>query len=202
MPYDARLEARIIDLIDVGRVDAAAEASVRGYGTEIYGFLVSSLRDRSKADDAFSEWSEDVWKNLAKFRRESSVRTWVYALAHNAAHRLRRTEGRHHKRFVEGGETAAEKIAWEVRSATSPLELTETKDRLREAVNLLDDEDRELVELRLYRKLEWNDIARIVVDADLTGADLKRERDRLAKRYQRSKERLAVLLKEAGLLPT
>ena len=53
---------------------------MRRFGPEILGFLLSATRDDGLAGDAFSVFCEDVWKGLAKFRFESSLRTQAEGL--------------------------------------------------------------------------------------------------------------------------
>lgn len=130
---------------------SAAEALVRGYGPEIFGFLVALLRDSDAADEAFAVFSEDVWRGLPAFKGEASYRTWAYLLARHAALRLNRADQRRRKRLGPWGTSAAEKVAWDVRSTTSPFLRTESKDALRLLRESLEQRERELLVLRVDR---------------------------------------------------
>ena len=67
MPVDDLLEARFSGLA----VNDAAEALVRGYGDEVYSFLVGTLQEKCDADEAFSMFCEDLWRGLGGFRRDA-----------------------------------------------------------------------------------------------------------------------------------
>src|SRR5829696_6670300 len=64
--------------------DAAATTIVRGYGPEVFGYLIALTRDEDRAHDVFSQCCEDLWRGLSGFRRDASARTWVYKLAWHA----------------------------------------------------------------------------------------------------------------------
>ena len=81
----AELEAVVGRHLDSGELAAAATAAIRGYGPEILGYLAAVLRDDDAAAEAFSRFAEDLWKGLPGFRRKSSMRTWAYRVAWNAA---------------------------------------------------------------------------------------------------------------------
>ena len=51
------LEADIARHLDAGEHAAAATALLRGYGSQLLGYLVSVLRDHTVAGDAFSALS-------------------------------------------------------------------------------------------------------------------------------------------------
>jgi RNA polymerase sigma-70 factor (ECF subfamily) len=59
-----------------------------------------------------------------------------------------------------------------------------------------------LLILRVDRGMDWRDLAAAMGDenAPLEGADLDREAARLRKRFERIKDRLRELAREAGLL--
>ena len=90
--YDAFVGERRDDveeqaLEQIRRADLASAATtiVRGYGAEIYGFLVARMRDETAATDAFSMFTEDLWRGLPGFEGRASLRVWAYTLARHAA---------------------------------------------------------------------------------------------------------------------
>lgn len=187
MPFDPNLEARLPAL----EAHDAAEHLLRGYGGEVYSFLVATLRDPADADEAFSMFCEDAWRGLPEFRRASSYRTWTYQIARHAAYRLKRGEGRRNKRTELDGGSAAERVAHEVRTTTAAFLKTDVKDKMRALREALRPENQELLLLRLDRELEWNEIGQI----------LDAEPATLRKRFERLKDQLRVLAEKAGLLP-
>ena len=59
------------------------EEIYRRYSGELFGYLFSLARSRADAEDLLSETFIRALKGLASFRGESSVRTWLYAIARN-----------------------------------------------------------------------------------------------------------------------
>ena len=59
------------------------EEIYRKYSAELFGYLVSQTRSRSDAEDLLSETFVRALTALSSFRGESSIRTWLYAIARN-----------------------------------------------------------------------------------------------------------------------
>ena len=76
-------------------------------------------RDEDLGAEAFAQLGEDRGSRLAAFRWEGSLRSWCYALARNALHRLRRDPCRSPARNV--GLTEVERLAAEQRTPTCDL---------------------------------------------------------------------------------
>ena len=82
-----KLEQTVRWHFEQGRADLAASLAIRHYQSELLGWLNGVLCDEIAARETFSVLCEDIWKGLPGFRWESSFRTWVYQLAHNAVSR-------------------------------------------------------------------------------------------------------------------
>jgi RNA polymerase sigma-70 factor (ECF subfamily) len=78
------------------RGEDAARRLYRTYGQELYGFVLTRLRDRELAEEVVQEIFTRVWRNADAFDAgKGSVRTWLYGIARNAVvdcerHRARR----------------------------------------------------------------------------------------------------------------
>ena len=88
----AELEAEIRRAFDGGDRAGAAAAAVRGYGPEVFGFLVAFHHDAIDAEEVWSRVTERLWKGLDRFAWESSFRTWIYAIARKLSAKLRRND--------------------------------------------------------------------------------------------------------------
>lgn len=195
------VEGTVRAAVAQGDVDGAADIVVRRFGPEILGFLYSVTRDEGLAGDSFSVFCEDVWKGLGKFRFESSLRTWLFTLARNAASRTARAPQRKREVPVEGG-SAIDHVVQEVRASTMRYLKTEVKDSVRKLREALSPDDQTLLVLRIDKKLEWDEIARVMLDEgeDPTPAAHKKKAATLRKRFERVKERLRELATADGLL--
>ncbi|NUO51229.1 MAG: sigma-70 family RNA polymerase sigma factor, partial [Polyangiaceae bacterium] len=134
-----KLEAQIRRLVLRGDIEAATTNALRGYGGEIYGFLLAFHRREDDAADVFSIFSERVWKGIATFDWASSFRTWAYTIARNASLTYRSNATKRAKRFEPLPEgSIIEEIAEEIRSQTRSYLKTELKEqvaRLRESLS-------------------------------------------------------------------
>src|SRR5262245_39903075 len=113
MPKGPRedIENEVRRLAAQGDAAAAAAAAIRGYGPEILGFLFASLRSEEDADDVFSLWSERVFRNILGFSWESSLRTWAYAIARNAAANFVRGKKNRARREIAGQSSEVAAVA-------------------------------------------------------------------------------------------
>ena len=184
------LERTIRERWDAGDLGQAAEAAIRGYGPEIYGFLCAFHRDEEDATEVWSRVTEKLWSGLERFAWESSFRTWIYAIARNVSIRYREEKRRraaHHAPLQTNDDAAAP-----VRTDTQSWLRTSHKDRFAALREALPEDDRMLLVLRVDKDLAWNDLARVMHEGDgpLDGKALEREAARLRKRFQLVKERL------------
>jgi RNA polymerase sigma-70 factor (ECF subfamily) len=200
------LEREIRALWERGELQGAAAAAVRGYGPEIYGFLVAFHRQKDDASEAYAAFTERLWRGLPGFEWQCSFRTWAYAIARNTSLTYRRQARRRAEMYgplPEGSQLSALEQA--PRSDTASYLKTQRQTRMAALRESLPREDQELLVLRVDRKLAWRDLARVL----LHGADrpspcddvLEREAARLRKRFQILKEQLHELGRREGLIP-
>ncbi|CAN5790110.1 hypothetical protein BH11MYX4_BH11MYX4_52540 [soil metagenome] len=173
---------------------AAADAAIRGFGPEIYGFLVAFHRDDEDASEVWSRVTERLWAGLDRFGWHSSFRTWVYAIARNTSIRYRQEKKRRREEALPEGSSVD--LAARIRTDTASWLRTSARDRFAALRDSLPEDDRMLLVLRVDKDLAWNDLARVMLPEDAPPLDeegLKREAARLRKRFQHVKERLLEL---------
>jgi RNA polymerase sigma-70 factor, ECF subfamily len=197
------MDADVARLVAAGDLDKAATQLMEAYGSEIYGFLVNLMSSETAASDVFSQFAEDLWAGLPNFKFKSSARTWLYVLARHAGARYRRTPW--NKKDRRGGDSRIQSLADVARSRTQPWQRTEIKDKFSALRESLEPDDRILLTLRVDRDLPWDEVARVMLDEgsdDASPETLKRECDRLRKRFQLLKNELRKRAEESGLLDT
>jgi RNA polymerase sigma-70 factor (ECF subfamily) len=195
-------EAAIRQAFDEGKPDVAATATFDLYASEILSFLFARFRSDADAQEAFSVFAEDFWVGLPKFAWRSSMRTWAYMLARNAAARYasapQRRAARNLTLSVPDGLT---QMIERVRSITQLHQQTVVKDRVRALRERLEPDDQMLLVLRVDRGLAWRDLAIAMTgDADLDDEAIEREAARLRKAFERVKGDLKRMAKQEGLL--
>jgi RNA polymerase sigma-70 factor (ECF subfamily) len=192
------LEAKIAGMRAGGDLRGAAGAAVEGYGPEVLGFLVTTMRDEEDAREVFAQSCEDLWRGMERFEGRSSIRTWFYVVARHAAARFRRSP---HRRAARAPLSEAEELAERVRTRTLPHLLTAVKDRFAALRDALDPEDQALLVLRVDRAMSFAEIA-AVMSTDQEEDDDARARmtARMRKRFQLLKEEIRERARQAGLL--
>lgn len=191
------IERGVADAIRRGRFDEAASVGLRGYGPEILGFLVAI--GPSTAEDAFSQFCEDMWRALPAFRAQASFRTWAYTLARHAASRIKRDPYSRRRASLSGLGTISA-IAEELRSSTASYLATRVRDRMAQIRDELADEDRELLVLRVDRQMAYQDIARVTLGDDAAEVDVAKRSAALRKRFERLKQEIRERAEREGLV--
>jgi RNA polymerase sigma-70 factor (ECF subfamily) len=198
------LEASLRSLCTAGRYDEATERALRGYGPEVFGFLVGALRTEMDAHDAFSALSDVLWRKLPSFKWESTLRTWLYAAARRVGSSHHRDAARRRRREEAGSDSQLNAVVAAVPTETLRYLRTERRTRLQELRDELPEEDRMLLILRVDRGLGWTELARVTAgtsdDAEPDGEAIARESARLRKRFQLIKERLRETARREGLI--
>ncbi len=198
------LEERVRALCTADDSTAAAAAAVSGYGSELLGFLLGVHPGAADASDVFAETCEVILRKLPDFRWDSTLRTWMYAVARNVSRTYRRDRGRRQRREANIADSAIDRVAATVRTETLAFLRTETKDRLRELRDALPEEDRMLLIVRVDRKLSWDEVARVLREDDsdeaLSPELAKKEAARLRQRFQQIKTRPREAARREGIL--
>lgn len=196
----SEVEAEIRESVARGDYRRAATRVLEVFGPEVLRFLRARLRGGSQAEDAYLEFSEDLWVGLPAFRWESSLRVWLFVLARNAATRIGRSRRREVPLPSEHG--GYPELQEQVRSSTAQYLRTAVKDRMREIRQRLAEDDQTLLILRVDRRLEWRELA-VVMNEVVDGAseeELTRASARVRTRFQAAKKRLRTLAEAEGLL--
>jgi RNA polymerase sigma-70 factor, ECF subfamily len=198
------LERRIRAHWEADDKKRAATLLLEAYGRELLGFLIARLRDHDAALEVFSQFTEDLWRGLDGFRWQCSARVWSYALVRHAASRSVKDARKRHGRQVSLSRAGPlSQIEQKLRTATRTAARTEARSRVAALREMLPVEDQTLIILRVNRKLDWKEIAQVMVDEDggVVSEDmLLKAANRLKKRYQLAKDKLRKMAIEHGIV--
>ena len=127
----------------------------------IYYLALRFLADPQKAEDATHDVFLKAFRKLDQFRREASIRTWLYRIAINHCQNLLQSW---HNRHVTANSDDA---IWEHSAARtdSPLRVLETKElgqRIQQTLDRLSDEYRLLLLLVADEDLSYEEVAALV----------------------------------------
>jgi RNA polymerase sigma-70 factor, ECF subfamily len=66
--------------------DESFEFLVKKYLKPVYNFLYQLTSDKSAIDDLTQETFIKAWKNIKRFKRNKSFKTWIFTIAKNTAY--------------------------------------------------------------------------------------------------------------------
>lgn len=138
------------------RVQVAFEALYRSSRDDVFAYVSGLLRDRSAAEEVTSQAFERAWRKRRQIDpSRGSARTWLFAIARNAA----LDELRRRSRSAELREDAAPAAA----EAADPAdEQAIRRAALRQALAELSSRERELVALKYFAGLSNAEIAEVI----------------------------------------
>jgi RNA polymerase sigma-70 factor (ECF subfamily) len=191
------LEERLRAMGTGGDVSGTATLGIQGYGSEVFGFLLNMLNDRTDAEEVFQQACVDLWLGLGAFRWQSSFRTWAYSVAHNAGLRHRKNQRRCMVQLSDCPE-----LEQAARTATAPFAKTEVKAAIHRLRERLDTEERALLVLRIDRNMSWSEVATAVTSPDACLDERARAQaaQSVRQRFHRLKAKLKEMAEAEGLL--
>jgi RNA polymerase sigma-70 factor (ECF subfamily) len=143
-PVDDR---KVIERVLKGDTEAF-NLLVRQWEKPIYNFILRMIRDRDEAMDLCQESFMKAYRELGTLKDRDRFSAWLYRIAHNTCYsRLRRDAG---KTFVElSPETGEVRMPMDSRLAVET------------ALQHLPEDQREVVVLKIFHSLKFDEIAAI-----------------------------------------
>ena len=139
-----------------GETAALAELYDR-YGRIVFGVLYRTLGSAEPAEEVAQDAFHAAWRRAATYRSDrGSVRTWLLAIARNAAIDWRRTKGKRIEREALIDEAA--ELVEETRVDEGVI-ATLQAERVRAAVAALPEEQRTVLSLAFWSGLSQSEIA-------------------------------------------
>jgi RNA polymerase sigma-70 factor (ECF subfamily) len=143
-PVDDR---KIVERVLKGDADAF-NLLVRQWQKPIYNFIVRMIGDREEAMDLCQEAFMKAYRELATLKDLDRFSAWLYRIAHNTCFsKLRKDQG---KTFVE--------LEPETRASRSSME---NRLAVEKALQHLPEDQREVVVLKVFHSLKFEEIAAI-----------------------------------------
>ena len=127
------------------------------YRTPVYRWLLRLVGNETVAEDLLSDVFLDVWRQAGRFQARSAVSTWLLAIARFKALSARRT-----RKDAELDETIEATVA---DPADDPEVMLAKKHRdqvVREALNELSPEHKEIIDLVYYHEKSVDECAQIL----------------------------------------
>jgi RNA polymerase sigma-70 factor, ECF subfamily len=192
------------DIRLVGELRAGSEGAyeelIARFQQSVYTLALRLLNDPAEAADVVQEVFLKVFRNVAGFRGQSSLKTWIYRITVNEAHNARRWFFRHRRREVELETGAEEERSWEeviADGSRSPFDMAfdhEQQVMIEGAMGRINPSFSEAVVLRDIADLSYEEIAEVL------GISLGTVKSRILRGREALREELANRLQTAPAL--
>ncbi|HVX48904.1 MAG TPA: RNA polymerase sigma factor [Chitinophagaceae bacterium] len=129
------------------------------YHRALYGFLFHMTGRQEQSEDMVQDVFYRMLRSRHTFTGEGEFKTWMYHLARNIIkdyYRKNSRTGTHYE-----AEIFTEKLSVNAQAEEAMQKKMELK-QLREAINNLDEQSREVLVLSRYQELKYNEIAQIL----------------------------------------
>jgi RNA polymerase sigma-70 factor (ECF subfamily) len=147
------VDAELVERYLAGDTAAFDEIMVR-YERQIYRVCYRFVDNREDAMDLAQEVFIKAFEHLGTFRRESSLKTWLYRIAMN--HCINHVK-KHSQEFVEVTEYTGSVHS----TVQHQLEEREQREQFRRLVKMLPPKQKAILELRINEQLSYEEIARV-----------------------------------------
>jgi len=148
---DTDADVQLVERYLTGDLTAFDEIMIR-YERQIFRLCYRFTSNTDDAKDLAQDVFVKVFEHLGNFRRESSLKTWLYRIATN--HCINHAKA-NHRQFVEVTETMGQTST----TVQTVLEEKEQRDRFRGMVKRLPPKQRAILELRIHEQLSYEEIA-------------------------------------------
>jgi len=148
---DAEADNSIVERYLAGDMTAFDELMIR-YERQIFRVCYRFVNNRDDAMDLAQEVFIKAFEHLANFRRESSMKTWLYRIAMN--HCINHVK-KNAREFVEITESVGSTRA----SVHSDMEEREQREQFRLLVKRLPPKQKAILEMRIHEQLSYEEIA-------------------------------------------
>ncbi len=175
--------------------DRAYDELVRSYHAPLYHVACRMLRDPGEAADVTQDIFVKVYRNIGRFKGQSSLRTWIFKIGiREILNRIRWSRRRYrastvtleqHAESVDGNNTPIQ-IADVAPTPEAALEQRECAEAIQQALWKLSSDHRSVVVLRDIRGFTYSEISEILgVSPGTVKSRLARARTELKKRLMR-----------------
>ena len=192
-------DLRLVESLRGGEERAYEELLTR-FQQPVYVLALRLLEDPSGASDVVQEVFLKVFRNVASFRGQSTLKTWIYRITVNEAHNARRWFFRHRRREVELDTSPDDTRNWKENipdEGRSPFEQAFGREQhvmVEAALEKINPIFREAVVLRDISDLSYEEIAEIL------GVSLGTVKSRILRGREALREELAGSLKHRPAL--
>ncbi|MFH1998145.1 MAG: sigma-70 family RNA polymerase sigma factor [Planctomycetota bacterium] len=178
-------DSRLVEMLIKGS-DEAFAALYDTYGSRIFSVVYRIVGDSTESEDVVQEVFLKVLRNIASFNQQSSLYTWLYRIAANAAVDAKKRFGPQHMMSIYKKDGQAFDLESDAENPESVPQREEMAGILREAMDQLSDDHRTILVLREFENMSYSDIAKVLnCSKGTVESRLFRARNRLREKLEK-----------------
>jgi len=127
------------------------------YAPRVFRFVIRMMKDEAKAQELVNDVMMEVWKSAAKFEGRSAVSTWILGIA-----RFRTLNALRGSKLDTVGLDQSPEPEDDSADVSQAKSLEQLRGQLRQALDRLSAEHREVVELTFFHGYSYPEIAQIL----------------------------------------
>lgn len=155
MPHAS--EEEIKKLLDTD-ADKAFRMIIDKFGSRLYWHIRRLVVIHDDADDALQNTFINAWKNMGSFRHESSLFTWLYAIATNEALTLIRKRDKNNLVPIE----EMSEIFAASSEGAAYFDGDEAEMKLQNAILRLPEKQRIVFNMKYYEEMSYEEMSRVL----------------------------------------
>lgn len=136
----------------------AFETLVKSYQRVLYYHIRRMVQSHEDTDDILQNTFVAVWRNVEKFRGDSSLKTWLYRIATNEAITFLNQQKKRAHQDVEVLENALQHST----SAQSVIDGDTIQEKLKVAISKLPEKQRLVFNMRYFDEMSFKEISSIL----------------------------------------
>ena len=152
-----KLDSDIFKLLETD-INKGFSLIVEQYSTKLYWHIRRLVILHEDADDALQNTFLNAWRNIGRFRNESSLYTWLYAIATNEALTLINKRARNSEVSLDD----LESIFANSREGSTWFDGNEAQVKLQNAILQLPEKQRIVFNFKYYEDLTYEDMSKIL----------------------------------------
>ncbi|WP_340113807.1 RNA polymerase sigma factor [Maribellus mangrovi] len=148
----------IADLRDENKRDLAFHVLVKTYQERLYWHIRKIVMNHDDTDDILQNTFMKVWRNIDKFREESSLYTWLYRIATNESISfLNSKKKKHMMALSEDSDYLVENLRSDPYYSGDDIQM-----KLQEAILRLPEKQRLVFNMKYFDELKYDDMSQIL----------------------------------------
>ncbi|MBN2694628.1 sigma-70 family RNA polymerase sigma factor [bacterium] len=161
---------------------------VKKYQNLVLSYVYSIIQNQDEAWNISQEVFISIFRNIKNFQESSSIKTWMLRIARNdTINRIRYLKVRKQNSHQSIEQKKEDNGNYDLPSNESPLFKLSKKDdqkRLNEALQILDEEERELIVLHFINEIPYEEISQITsMQIGTIKSKIHRSKKRLKDRF-------------------